>query len=229
MTDSKLMATAENRQKGKILPLLKGTLVKWNDQKGFGFIRMDEHDDDYFVHISSFKKGSSRRPEVGDTVKFKPADLPGKKRVSFARIEGLEYESQEPKAVVEKKPFVLEPKQRTFLTNFLILLPLFLSGYLLITARNPLPFFSYVIFSILTMFIYGRDKAHAAIRSWRIPESYLHVLEIMGGWPGALMAQNDFRHKTRKSVYQLVFKGIILLHLLAWAFYFYWSYKPELM
>ena len=46
----------------------------------------------------------------------------------------------------------------------------------------------------------------------------------MGGWPGALMAQNDLRHKTRKSLYQLIFRAIIALHLLAWAFYFVWTF-----
>jgi uncharacterized membrane protein YsdA (DUF1294 family)/cold shock CspA family protein len=218
-----IMATAEHRPDRKLPPLLKGTLVKWNDLKGFGFIRAEGNPDDLFVHISAFKRGNVRRPEAGDTVRFRPSDMPGKKRVSFARIEGVEYEPAEPKPVAPK-PFVLSPRPRSWLTNVLILLPLMFSGYLLIMARNPLPFFCYVTLSILAMFIYGTDKAHAATRDWRIPESWLHVLELMGGWPGALMAQNDFRHKTRKSLYQYIFRGIIALHLLAWAAYFYWSF-----
>lgn len=220
------MASPEKHATEKLPPLLKGSLIKWNDQKGFGFIRVEGEEEDHFVHITAFKRGMTRRPEVGDSVRFRPSDLPGKKRVSFARIEGMAYEVAEPRPAAPK-PFVLVPKPRSWATNLLIMLPLVLSGYLLIAARNPLPFFSYIVFSILTMFIYGTDKAHAAIRSWRIPESYLHLLEIMGGWPGALMAQNDFRHKTRKSLYQVIFRLIIALHLLAWAAYFYWSFGQE--
>lgn len=214
------MATAEKKAARKAPPMQRGTLVMWNDPKGFGFVRPDGSEEDYFVHISVFKKGMSRRPEIGDVIHFRPADLPGKKRCSFALVENIE----EPQ---ERKPFVLIPKHRSWATNLLIITPLVLSGYLLLIAKNPLPFFSYVIFSLLTMILYGADKAHAAIKSWRVPEIYLHILEIMGGWPGALMAQNDFRHKTRKSLYQVIFKGIIALHLLAWAAYFLWTFRQE--
>ena len=218
------MVSAEKPSGGKrpmrtSSPLRKGAIVMWNDQKGFGFIRPAGHEsgeDDHFVHISAFKKGMPRRPEVGDEVHFRPADLPGKKRASFARLD---------QARPEPQPFVLIPKKRSWATNLLILAPLAFSGYLLLRAKNPLPFFCYAFFSVITMVVYGADKTHAAIRSWRIPEIYLHILEIMGGWPGALMAQNEFRHKTRKSFYQVVFRGIIVLHLAVWAFYFYWSYQ----
>lgn len=37
---------------------------------------------------------------------------------------------------------------------------------------------------------------------WRTPENTLHVAELLGGWPGALVAQQLFRHKTRKISYQ---------------------------
>lgn len=214
------MATAEKKAARKTPPMQKGMLVMWNDQKGFGFIRPDGSEDDYFVHISVFKKGMPRRPETGDVVHFRPADLPGKKRCSFALVENIEE-------APERKPFVLMPKHRSWATNLLIITPLMLSGYLLLLAKNPIPFFSYVIFSIITMLLYGADKAHAATKSWRVPELYLHILEFMGGWPGALMAQNEFRHKTRKSLYLYIFRGIIVVHLLAWAAYFYWTFSPD--
>ncbi len=196
----------------------------WNDQKGFGFVRPEnsvDEKDDHFIHISVFKKGMSRRPEIGDEVRFRPAESADKdkKRASFAVIKGMEYEHPEP------KPFSLNPKPRSWATNLLILTPLALSSFLLWRAKNPLPFFCYCIFSLLTMLIYGADKTQAATHRWRIPESYLHVLEFMGGWPGALMAQSELRHKTRKSLYKVLLHAIIALHLLGWAAYFYWGYQ----
>lgn len=213
------MATADNNPNRKLPPLHKGTLVMWNDLKGFGFVRPETGEDDYFIHISAFKKGMTRRPEIGDEVRFRPDDEAGKKRVVYAAIQGIEYEQPAP------KPFSLNPKPRSWLTNLLIVLPLGCSSYLLVTARNPLPFFSYFTFSLLTMFIYATDKTHAATHKWRVPEHYLHILELLGGWPGALMAQNQFRHKTRKSLYQVLFRAIIALHLAGWAAYFYWNYR----
>ena len=195
----------------------KGVLILWNDLKGFGFIRPDGTDEDFFVHISSFKKGLPRRPETGDVVHFRAADGSGRKRAAFALIPALEP------APPPKGHFVLNPRPRSFFTNLIIITPLVLSGYLLFLAKNPIPFFSYWILSILTMFLYGTDKAHAATHRWRVPELYFHILEMMGGWPGALIAQNDFRHKTRPSAYLWILWGIITIHMMAWGIYFYWA------
>lgn len=43
-------------------------------------------------------------------------------------------------------------------------------------------------FSLITLVIYSIDKA-AAKRSWRrVPEAHLHLLSLVGAWPGALVA-----------------------------------------
>lgn len=63
---------------------------------------------------------------------------------------------------------------------------------------------------------YWRDKHKARADQWRIPENVLHALELAGGWPGALLAQQVFRHKTRKLSFQLVFWIIVLLHQVFW-------------
>ncbi len=40
-------------------------------------------------------------------------------------------------------------------------------------------------------------------------EAQRHKFELMGGWPGALIAQQAFRHKTRKVSLQVVFWAIV--------------------
>ena len=209
-----------DKQAGRKQPSMqKGTIIMWNDLKGFGFIRKENTEEDFFVHISNFKKGTPRRPEVGDLVHFRPDRNAEKPRVTFALIDEVESDASQP-----NKGFVLVPRERSWFVNLLIFTPLLLSGFLILLQRNPIPFFSYWILSLLTMILYGTDKAHAATHRWRVPEIYLHILEVLGGWPGGLMAQNDFRHKTRKSLYLYVQRVIIFLHLAAWAGYFYWLY-----
>ena len=203
----------------KLPPMTKGTLVMWNDPKGFGFIRKEDTDEDYFVHISSFKKGLTRRPEIGDEIHFRSGGSSEKKRATFALIPALEPEP----SPVGATRFELNPKPRSWWVNLLIVTPLMLSCYLLFMARNPLPFFFYVTLSILTMFLYGTDKANAATHKWRVPELYFHLLEFMGGWPGALIAQSDFRHKTRQSMYLWILHGIVAIHVMGWIIYFYWT------
>ena len=72
--------TASKKKPRKLQPMQKGTLVMWNDAKGFGFIRPEGTEDDYFVHISNFKKGLPRRPDIGDELLFRPVESETKKR-----------------------------------------------------------------------------------------------------------------------------------------------------
>ncbi|QLF94982.1 DUF1294 domain-containing protein [Pseudomonas sp. ABC1] len=73
--------------------------------------------------------------------------------------------------------------------------------------------------SVVAFYLYGQDKRNASREMRRVPENTLHLFELLGGWPGALCAQQVFRHKTRKLGYQVVFWGIVLVHQLAWYVY----------
>lgn len=71
-----------------------------------------------------------------------------------------------------------------------------------------------IAFSALTYWAYARDKRWAEAGEWRLPEVRLHLLELLGGWPGALLAQRRLRHKCSKGSYQFVFWLIVV----AWQF-----------
>src|SRR3546814_17304610 len=53
--------------------------------------------------------------------------------------------------------------------------------------------------------MYWLDKEAAQGGAQRIPESTLHLVDLLGGWPGALIAQQQFRHKTVKRSFQFAF------------------------
>jgi len=74
----------------------------------------------------------------------------------------------------------------------------------------------YAAVSIVTFAVYGFDKRRAVHGGRRVPERTLHVLELLGGWPGAIAGQIIFRHKLRKLTYMLVFLGIVGLHMAFW-------------
>ena len=73
-----------------------------------------------------------------------------------------------------------------------------------------------LILSSITFILYGYDKAQARISGWRVSEKTLHVFEFFGGWPGALIGQQFFRHKTAKLSYQITFWLIFVVHRLFW-------------
>src|SRR5215469_3926244 len=69
-----------------------------------------------------------------------------------------------------------------------------------------------LVVSLFTFFAYRSDKRRAEAGEWRIPESMLHMAELAGGWPGAFLAQQRFRHKTAKVSYQVQFWFIVLVY-----------------
>ncbi|CAH0648900.1 DUF1294 domain-containing protein [Pseudomonas juntendi] len=78
------------------------------------------------------------------------------------------------------------------------------------------PLALYPAMSLVSVMLYWQDKHQARQQAWRTPEKVLHASELLGGWPGALLAQQLFRHKTRKLSYQLLFWAIVLLHQVFW-------------
>lgn len=61
-----------------------------------------------------------------------------------------------------------------------------------------------------TFLFYGYDKMQARNMEWRVKETTLQTLALVGGWPGALAGMHYFQHKTKKVAFQVVFWGIVL-------------------
>lgn len=64
---------------------------------------------------------------------------------------------------------------------------------------------AYVVMSSLAVVLYAVDKSAARRGGWRTQESTLHAVALLGGWPGALLAQDLFHHKVSKAPFQSVF------------------------
>lgn len=82
-----------------------------------------------------------------------------------------------------------------------------------------------VVLSAVAFAAMGLDKFKAKHNARRIPESVLHTFELLGGWPGSMLGQRTFHHKTSKIIYQVVFYVITLIHLflIAWLIYVWWT------
>ncbi|MDA1342367.1 MAG: cold shock and DUF1294 domain-containing protein [Proteobacteria bacterium] len=72
-------------------------------------------------------------------------------------------------------------------------------------AQKFIPFFVYLFFSLVTFTVYAVDKIKTHRDEWRVSEKTLHLLELLGGWPGALIAQCTIRHKNKKHLFKSFF------------------------
>lgn len=96
----------------------------------------------------------------------------------------------------------------------------FLLGYLVVTALWPIPLWVaglYLVASIVCFIVYAIDKSAARANRRRVPEKTLLLLGLIGGWPGAIVAQQTLRHKTQKASFRRPFWASVLVNLLVFA------------
>lgn len=185
-----------------------GTIKSWNDERGFGFIEPDQGGQDIFVHIKAFN-GLRERPQINQRVSFQVEQGPqGKKRAVNAEVV-------RPKRALASQQRRHSPTQWGTATLFTI--PAFVIVVLLgygLGAPPPWLVWVYLVLSVFTFVAYAMDKSAAQKGAWRISEQTLHGLSLLGGWPGALIAQQKLRHKSSKQAFRAVFWGTVVLNVL---------------
>lgn len=175
-----------------------GVLVKWNEDKGFGFVQMANSQQQTFAHIKEFEN-RRRKPKVGDEVTFKLQQQPDGK----LRATGVAY-------VRESVDWWMLP--------ILIIAFGYIGGvgYASLVTDFPVEVsWAFALLSAVTYLLYALDKRAAQHKNQRTPEKVLHWLSVLGGWPGALIAQQQFRHKTRKTSFRVGFYFTVILNIAA--------------
>ena len=171
----------------------KGKITSWNDGKGYGFISPLSGGKQVFIHINAFSN-RNRRPEIGQVVTYGiSSDKQGRPCAVKATLAGDRLQQNEKNNI--------ESISIGTAGVFIGIVAFSVVGGKL----PPVILIIYVALSILTFFAYALDKAAAKKGSWRTQESTLHLFALLGGWPGALIAQQKLRHKSKKASFRSVF------------------------
>jgi len=183
-----IMRKPDGSLEGGVDPRREGT----NDAKGYGFIAPSDSGRKVFVHISDIE--NKRQPDIGNAVIFDiKKDEKGRVAAANVKIKGL------PKL----------PSTILFSAIFLVLSSL----VILIFGGQKLLIPIYFIMSFITYVIYWLDKKAAQNGQFRTPEKVLHMLALFCGWPGALMAQHQFRHKSKKQPFKTILWLTVVLNI----------------
>lgn len=193
----------------------KGKLTQWDDGKGFGFVEPIGGGERAFVHINAFDR-KPKRPVDGDMLIYELSqDTRGRwqaVRVSFSNVNA---------ATAQRPPRI----------SLLSLSPMFVFFVLLcwwsLHQRLPLlVLVSVVLLSLVSYFAYARDKRAAQRGQWRTSENALHLLALLGGWPGAWLAQQRLRHKSMKLSFRWMFWLTVMMHV-ALVNWLVWSWQGQ--
>lgn len=82
---------------------------------------------------------------------------------------------------------------------------------------------AHLLLSLACFVVYWRDKRAAERAGRRTPEKTLHILALIGGWPGALLAQQLLRHKSLKAEFRSAFWATVLFNVAG----FIWLASPS--
>jgi len=143
-------------------------------------------------------------PPLGSRLSYEvEVTADGKTRSRYVRVEG---------------PPVIQTRRamRASILGF-VPIPLFIVIYIVDAVFWHPPYwvlFVYLGTSLLCILIYALDKSAAAQGRWRVSESALLLLGLAGGWPGAIIAQQLLRHKTKKRSFQEAFAGSVIVNIL---------------
>jgi uncharacterized membrane protein YsdA (DUF1294 family)/cold shock CspA family protein len=180
---------------------LKGKLIKWDADKAFGFIFPNGGGDHVFIHKLALSN-RNRTPQINDVITFSISkDKQGRYCADKATFTGEKLKKKQAKKV---------SKFSIYLS--LIFLSLITTAYLLghISQNIVLVYFGA---SVITFLAYAFDKSKAQRGAWRTPESTLHLFALIGGWPGAALAQQALRHKSQKKEFRIGFWFTVLANL----------------
>jgi uncharacterized membrane protein YsdA (DUF1294 family)/cold shock CspA family protein len=180
-------------------------LAAWSDDKGFGFITPAIGGERVFAHISAY--AGRGRPSANREVKYSLTEDPqGRIRAGQFKYTGIGQ---------------LGARVAPGFWLALIVAVGVIGGLGSAHAFGYMPMIvpaAYAAMSLLALIMYAIDKAAAVKGRRRVPESRLHLFELLCGWPGALIGQQLFRHKTRKRSFQFGFWLCVVLNVgvLSW-------------
>ncbi|AZN36738.1 DUF1294 domain-containing protein [Iodobacter ciconiae] len=179
----------------------QGKISSWKDDQGFGFVVQNGGGERAFLHIKAFEN-RTRRPAEGDLITYvQVRDDKGR-----FQAEQVCFVGQRRGTAAESGSVIWVLLFAAFLVSacFIGRLQWWIAG-------------CYLAVSVLTFIAYALDKSAARNNRWRTEENTLHLLALLGGWPGALLAQRWLRHKSKKAAFLGVFWATVLLNCAALA------------
>lgn len=173
-----------------------GRVSQWDAAKGLGFVQPEGGGERLLLRRADLQgRLRTREPQTGEALRY---------ALSADGRRALQVQSLAPRPAPAAAPGHATRPARGAGSERLLVIPAFalLLGALHLAHPLPRPIpLLYGALSTALFLVYGMDKWAARRGGARVAEFSLHLVALMGGWPGALLGQQIFRHKTAKPLF----------------------------
>lgn len=174
-----------------------GRVSQWDAAKGLGFVQPETGGERLLLRRADLQgRLRSQQPAVGEPLRF---------QVSADGRRALQVQSLAPPPAAQARAAAPAARPKAGVnSNRLLVIPVFALLLGLLHWQQPLPRpvpLLYGALSTALFLVYGLDKWAARKGQARVAEGSLHLIALLGGWPGALLGQQLFRHKTAKPAF----------------------------
>lgn len=219
-----------------------GTILRFDAERGFGFLRCPQSAADVFFHVRDMDCRSGP-PVVGMQVDFEEIHVGGKGPRAMAVRPGGQPAARSGPARLTARPDATRrarsegmrdaasgrsdgPSSSLAMFWLALAVEAGVLGWCIAQGRLPLAALLVgLLLNLATFWLYWHDKDAAQRQTWRVREDTLHVMALVGGWPAAWWAQQLLRHKSRKPSFRSMYAATVVAHLLLLAV---WAGLPAL-
>ena len=200
----------------------QGTVVRWDDAKGFGFIR-GTGAQDIFFHVRDFRAGPGATPRQGLKVTFEEIHVGGKGPRAMAvqplgttaAAPSRTQRPPRPRPTAKRQPTSRSASGAWFALPLMLAYAVTLLWAVWMKLLPPWVLAASLVLNLAVFFAYWKDKYAAGAGQWRTKEDTLHLFSLLGGWGGAWFAQQVLRHKSRKASFLQVYWFTAVAHCAA--------------
>jgi uncharacterized membrane protein YsdA (DUF1294 family)/cold shock CspA family protein len=187
-------------------PQALGRISHWDAAKGLGFVEPHGGGDRLLLKKADLAgRLKAVGPVVGQAVRYN------------LRVDGTQRRAIDVTSVTPPNAVKQPPKGPTTSSSRLMVIPAFAVVLGALHLAWPLPRVVPLLYGALStalFIIYGLDKWAARKGQARVAEASLHLVALLGGWPGALLGQQLFRHKTAKPAFLRMTWAMVCLNVL---------------
>lgn len=209
---------------------LEGLIDRYEAERGFGFIRCEGRS--VFFHIRDFRT-TGQPPAPGMAVVFEEIHVGAKGPRAVAVRPKVSARSKLPARRANafrpspstSRPAAPASRLREPLGPAVMLMLLWAGMLAWAGWQRSMPttlLLALPLLNLVTFMAYWLDKYAARQRRWRTAEQSLHLLSLLGGWPGAWWAQQLLRHKSVKASFRQTYWFTVALNVAATAAWVLW-------